>query len=65
VPLDAVVRDGDMAHVWVLDGSGRAHYRAVQLGLIGDGYAEITSGLARGEQVVVKGSLFVDKAGTA
>ena len=65
VPVDAIVRDGDMAHVWVLDGGGRAHYRAVQLGLIGDGYAEITGGLARGERVVVKGSLFVDKAGAA
>jgi len=65
VPVDAIVRDGDMAHVWVLDAGGRAHYRAVQLGLIGAGYAEITSGLARGEQVVVNGSLFVDKAGAA
>jgi len=65
VPVDAIVRDGDMAHVWVLDASGRAHYRAVQLGLIGGGFAQITSGLERGEQVVVEGSLFVDKAGAA
>ncbi len=65
IPVEAVVRDGDMAHVWVLDSSGRAHYRAVQLGLVGGGYAEVTSGLARGEQVVVSGSLFVDKAGAA
>ena len=65
VPVDAIVRDGDMAHVWVLDASGRAHYRAVQLGLIGGGFAQIISGLERGEQVVVEGSLFVDKAGAA
>ncbi len=65
VPVDALIRDGDMAHVWVLDAGGRAHYRAVQLGLVGQGYAQVTGGLARGEQVVVKGSLFVDKAGAA
>jgi cobalt-zinc-cadmium efflux system membrane fusion protein len=65
VPIDAIVRDGDMVHVWVVDASGRAHFRAVQLGLVGGGFAEITSGLARGEQVVVEGSLFVDKAGAA
>jgi len=65
VPIDAVVRDGDTAHVWVLDAGGRAHYRAVQMGLIGGGFAQIASGLARGERVVVEGSLFVDKAGAA
>ena len=65
VPAEAVIRDGDMAHVWVIDDHGRARYRAVQLGLVGQGYAEITSGLARGERVVVRGSLFVDKAGAA
>ena len=63
VPVEAVIRDGDMAHVWVIDADGRARYRAVQLGLVGQGYAEVTSGLSRGERVVVKGSLFVDKAG--
>ena len=65
VPVEAVIRDGDMAHVWVIDAHGRARYRAVQLGLVGGGYAQVTSGLARGEQVVVSGSLFVDKAGAA
>jgi cobalt-zinc-cadmium efflux system membrane fusion protein len=65
VPVDAIIRDGDMAHVWVLEAGGRARYRAVQLGTIGGGYAEIVSGLTRGETVVVKGSLFVDKAGAA
>lgn len=65
VPVEAIIRDGDMAHVWVVDADGHARYRAVQLGLVGQGYAEITSGLARGERVVVKGALFVDKAGAA
>lgn len=63
VPVEAIIRDGDMVHVWVVDADGHARYRAVQLGLVGQGYAEITGGLTRGERVVVKGSLFVDKAG--
>ena len=63
VPAEAVIREGDMARVWVVDAHRTAHCRQVTLGLVNAGYAQILDGLKAGEQVVVKGGLFVDKAG--
>ncbi|MDV6331005.1 efflux RND transporter periplasmic adaptor subunit [Asticcacaulis sp. 201] len=63
IPVDAVIREGDQARVWVVDTDRTAHCRPVTLGLVNSGFAQILTGLAPGERVVVKGGLFVDKAG--
>jgi len=63
VPIDAVIREDDEARVWVINRDHEAHYQKVVIGLINNGFVEIKEGLKAGETVVVKGALFVDKAG--
>jgi multidrug efflux pump subunit AcrA (membrane-fusion protein) len=55
VPAAAIIRDGDRDAVWVAVG-GRAVRRVVQLGAEGDELVQVTSGLALGERVVVRGA---------
>jgi len=55
VPAAAVFRDGDRDAVWVVE-NGVAHRRFVVLGAQGESQVQISSGLAVGERVVVKGS---------
>ena len=52
VPADAVVRAGDSAKVWVVQG-GRVTARPVELGAARGGALEVRSGLSGGEQVVL------------
>ncbi|MFT3771463.1 MAG: efflux RND transporter periplasmic adaptor subunit [Minicystis sp.] len=52
VPLSALFRDGDRWAVFVVSGD-RAQKRAVEIGHRGDREAEVLSGLAEGDQVVV------------
>jgi cobalt-zinc-cadmium efflux system membrane fusion protein len=63
VPVEAVVREGEAARVWVIESGRRAVMRQVSLGLSDGGYVQIRSGLNPGDRVVVSGALFVDKAG--
>jgi cobalt-zinc-cadmium efflux system membrane fusion protein len=57
VPEDAVVYEGDAAHVWVALGDGTLAYRAIRTGRRNDGLIEVP-----GDRVVTKGSLFIDQA---
>jgi cobalt-zinc-cadmium efflux system membrane fusion protein len=62
VPEDAVVYEGDAAHVWVALGDGTLAYRAIRTGRRNDGLIEVIQGLVPGDRVVTKGSLFIDQA---
>jgi cobalt-zinc-cadmium efflux system membrane fusion protein len=62
VPEDAVVYEGDAAHVWVALGDGTLAYRAIRTGRRNDGLIEVIQGLVPGDRVVIKGSLFIDQA---
>jgi cobalt-zinc-cadmium efflux system membrane fusion protein len=62
VPEDAVVYEGDAAHVWVALADGTLAYRAIRTGRRNDGLIEVTQGLVPGDHVVTKGSLFIDQA---
>jgi RND family efflux transporter MFP subunit len=55
VPTDALVIAGNKQTVYVLDGSNRVHLRDVEVGIRGSKLAEIKSGLAVGERVIVGG----------
>lgn len=60
VPLDGVVREGDgTMTVWVSADRHTFKKRVVKIGLIRDGYAEITEGLEPGQFVATDGSLFI------
>jgi RND family efflux transporter MFP subunit len=55
IPVEALVLRGDKDMVYVLDSQNHVHQRAVEVGLRGSQLAEIKSGLAEGERVIVGG----------
>jgi cobalt-zinc-cadmium efflux system membrane fusion protein len=63
VPQSAVVYEGDQARVWVAGANGTLALRQIQTGRSADGMVEVLSGLAAGEKVVTKGTVFIDRAG--
>ena len=63
VPPEAIVYEGDTARVWVARDDGTLAARAVTIGRTQNGLVEITKGLAAGEKIVTRGTLFIDRAG--
>ena len=55
VPSAAIVRDEDKTFVYVVDAAQKAHRKPVVLGIVAGPDAEIRSGVAASEKVVVKG----------
>ncbi len=60
VPTDAVIREGDVATVWVEPEPMLFKRRVVEIGMQQNGLTQIRSGLAVGELVVARGAIFVD-----
>jgi Cu(I)/Ag(I) efflux system membrane fusion protein len=60
VPDSAVLDDGATQVVFVERGAGRYQPRHVTVGRRGDGTAEVTSGIAAGEKVVVAANFLID-----
>ncbi|RFS19606.1 efflux RND transporter periplasmic adaptor subunit [Chitinophaga silvatica] len=56
LPVDAVIRDGKGAHVWVEKDKGKFEPRKVKTGMENFDSVEITEGLKEGESVVVSGA---------
>jgi membrane fusion protein (multidrug efflux system) len=56
VPLEALVPEGDVFHVFVVDPNGTAHVREVKVGGKTSTVAEVTEGLRVGERVVAVGA---------
>jgi cobalt-zinc-cadmium efflux system membrane fusion protein len=59
VPQQAVVREGNIAVVWVLEDGNRISRRPVDLGGQIGGKIEIKSGVKEGEIVIADGALFL------
>jgi membrane fusion protein, heavy metal efflux system len=60
VPTNAVIREGDVATVWVETEPRLFKRRVVEIGIQQDGLTQIRSGLDVGELVVARGAIFVD-----
>ena len=60
MPIEAVIREGDVATVWVEREPMLFQRRKVKLGLEQDGRLQIREGLKPGELVVGRGAIFVD-----
>jgi cobalt-zinc-cadmium efflux system membrane fusion protein len=60
VPTDAVIREGDVATVWVETEPMLFKRRVVEIGIQQNGLMQIRGGLALGELVVARGAIFVD-----
>jgi cobalt-zinc-cadmium efflux system membrane fusion protein len=62
VPRDAVIYEGGTARVWVVrDNSKAIELRRIKVGLTSGNMVEVTDGLAAGDRVITKGSLFIDR----
>lgn len=62
VRKQALIYEGDRVRLWVAHDDKSLELRQVQTGLINGDDVEIRSNLQPGEKVVVKGSLFIDRA---
>jgi membrane fusion protein, heavy metal efflux system len=67
VPESAVVYDGTDAHVWVIHNDGHSPVialRPIKVDRTNDGQVQVVEGLKEGEQIITRGSLFIDRAVT-
>jgi cobalt-zinc-cadmium efflux system membrane fusion protein len=60
VPVEAVIRDGEQASVWISREPMLFERRKVKVGLEWDGRVQVIEGIDAGEQVVGRGAIFVD-----
>jgi cobalt-zinc-cadmium efflux system membrane fusion protein len=62
VPKQALIYEGDQVRIWVAHEDKSIELRQVKTGLINGDLVEIRGNLNPGEQIVAKGSLFIDRA---
>jgi cobalt-zinc-cadmium efflux system membrane fusion protein len=62
VPKQALIYEGDQVRVWVAHDDKSIELRQIKRGLTNGDLVEITGNLRPGEQIVTKGSLFIDRA---
>ena len=64
VPRDAVIHEGELARVWVVREDKGLELRRIRLGLGNGRFIQVKEGVRSGENVVTKGSLFIDREAT-
>jgi membrane fusion protein, heavy metal efflux system len=62
VPKQALIYEGDQVRVWVAHDDKSIELRQIKPGLINGDLVEVLGNLKPGEQIVTKGSLFIDRA---
>jgi cobalt-zinc-cadmium efflux system membrane fusion protein len=64
VPQDAVIYDGDSARVWAVRPDGAMIAKPIKIGVTNGALLEALSGVAAGDKIITKGSIFIDRAAT-
>lgn len=62
IPREAVIYEGDMARVWLSSGDKSLALRTVKLGAVNGNLVQVLEGLTIDDQVVTRGTLFIDRA---
>jgi cobalt-zinc-cadmium efflux system membrane fusion protein len=62
VPKQALIYEGDQVRVWVAHEDKSIELRQIKAGLTNGDLVEVHGNLRPGEQIVTKGSLFIDRA---
>ncbi len=62
VPKQALIYEGDQVRLWVAHDDKSIELRQIKTGLTNGNLVEVKGNLKPGEQVVTKGSLFIDRA---
>jgi membrane fusion protein, heavy metal efflux system len=65
VPRNAVIYEGQSTRVWVAKEDKSLELRKVKLGLVDGSSIQVVDGLKRGESIVTRGSLFIDREASA
>ena len=65
VPRDAVIYEGETAHIWTVGNENSLELRQIKTGLTDGRMIQVLEGLRSGEKVITKGSLFIDRAAVA
>jgi cobalt-zinc-cadmium efflux system membrane fusion protein len=64
VPKQALIYEGDHVRLWVVHDDKSIELRNIQTGLTNGDEVEVKANLAPGEKIVIRGSLFIDRAAT-
>src|ERR1700751_267313 len=62
VPEEGVVYEGETARVWIAGKDKTLSLRQIRPGWVQDGMVQVLEGVKAGDQVVTRGSLFIDRA---
>jgi cobalt-zinc-cadmium efflux system membrane fusion protein len=62
VPKQALIYEGDQVRVWVAHDDKSIELRQIKTGLTNGDLVEVIGNLKPGEQIITKGSLFIDRA---
>ncbi|MFY9952793.1 efflux RND transporter periplasmic adaptor subunit [Bradyrhizobium sp.] len=62
VPKQALIYEGDQVRVWVAHDDKSVELRLIKTGLVNGDLVEVDGNLKAGEQIVTRGSLFIDRA---
>ena len=62
VPKQALIYEGDKVRLWVAREDKSVELRQIRTGLINGDLVEVVDNLKPGEQIVTRGSLFIDRA---
>jgi membrane fusion protein, heavy metal efflux system len=62
VPKQALIYEGDQVRIWVVRDDKTIELRQIKPGLVNGDLVEVAGNLKPGEQIVTKGSLFIDRA---
>jgi cobalt-zinc-cadmium efflux system membrane fusion protein len=62
VPKQALIYEGDQVRIWVAHEDKSIELRLIRTGLTNGDLVEVDGNLKPGEQIVTKGSLFIDRA---
>jgi membrane fusion protein, heavy metal efflux system len=65
VPKQALIYEGDQVRLWVAHDDKSIELRRIRTGLTNGDLVEVLDNLKPGEQVVTRGSLFIDRAASA
>ena len=65
IPRDAVIYEGAATRTWVVHDDKSIELRQIKTGLTSGRMIEVVEGLKPGDQVITRGSLFIDRAAAA
>lgn len=65
IPRESVIYEADAARVWVARDDKSVELRRIKTGLVNGNLIQVIEGLAPGEKVVTRGSLFIDRIAAA